>query len=115
MPEARKTALETERETGPVVEMRGIVKTFPGIVANDHIDFEVRVGEIHALLGENEAGKTTLMNILFGIYQPDEGEIYVKGRGRTTSLRDRGRTRVHREGAADIHFQPLQPDGRLRA
>ncbi|RLG46416.1 MAG: heme ABC transporter ATP-binding protein [Thermoproteota archaeon] len=60
--------------------MKGIVKTFPGVVANDHIDFEVRAGEIHALLGENGAGKTTLMNILFGIYQPDEGEIYVRGK-----------------------------------
>ncbi len=80
MPEARKTALGMEEETEPVVEMKGIVKTFPGVVANDHIDFEVRAGEIHALLGENGAGKTTLMNILFGIYQPDEGEIYVRGK-----------------------------------
>ena len=74
-----KTALREEKEEEPVVEMKGIVKTFPGVVANDHIDFEVRAGEIHALLGENGAGKTTLMNILFGIYQPDEGEIYVRG------------------------------------
>ena len=64
----------------PIVEMKGIVKKFPGVVANDHIDFEVREGEIHALLGENGAGKTTLMNILYGIYQPDEGEIYIRGR-----------------------------------
>lgn len=81
MPEARgKTALREEKGEKLVVEMRGIVKTFPGVVANDHIDFEVRAREIHALLGENGAGKTTLMNILFGIYQPDEGEIYVKGK-----------------------------------
>jgi ABC-type uncharacterized transport system ATPase subunit len=60
--------------------MRGIVKRFPGVLANDHIDFEVRTGEIHALLGENGAGKTTLMNILYGIYQQDEGEISVRGR-----------------------------------
>jgi len=61
------------------VELRGIVKRFPGVIANDHVDFELRCGEVHALLGENGAGKTTLMNILYGLYQPDEGEIYVKG------------------------------------
>jgi len=65
--------------------MRGIVKRFPGVVANDHIDLEVKAGEIHALLGENGAGKTTLMNILYGIYRPDEGEIYVRGRKVTIS------------------------------
>jgi simple sugar transport system ATP-binding protein len=59
--------------------MEGIVKRFPGVVANDGIDFEVRAGEVHALLGENGAGKTTLMNILYGIYRPDEGRIYVRG------------------------------------
>jgi simple sugar transport system ATP-binding protein len=63
-----------------VVEMKNIVKRFPGVLANDHINFEVEKGEIHALLGENGAGKTTLMNILYGLYKPDEGEIYVKGK-----------------------------------
>ena len=62
------------------VEMRGIVKRFPGVLANDHINFDVKAAEIHALLGENGAGKTTLMNILYGLYQPDEGEIYVHGK-----------------------------------
>lgn len=64
----------------PVLEMRGITKSFPGIVANEQVDFEVKAGEIHALLGENGAGKTTLMNILCGLYEPDEGEIWLEGK-----------------------------------
>jgi len=63
-----------------IVELKGITKRFPGVLANDHIDLDLKVGEVHALLGENGAGKTTLMNILYGLYQPDEGEIYVRGR-----------------------------------
>jgi ABC-type uncharacterized transport system ATPase subunit len=58
-----------------IIEMRGITKHFPGVVANDHIDFDLRACEIHALLGENGSGKTTLMNVLYGLYRPDEGEI----------------------------------------
>jgi ABC-type uncharacterized transport system ATPase subunit len=67
----------------PVVELKGITKRFPGIVANDSINLQLRKGEIHALLGENGAGKSTLMSILFGLYQPDEGEIYVNGKRET--------------------------------
>lgn len=63
-----------------VLEMRGITKRFPGVLANDHADFSLRRGEVHVLLGENGAGKTTLMNILYGLIQPDEGEISINGR-----------------------------------
>jgi ABC-type uncharacterized transport system ATPase subunit len=63
-----------------IVEMKHITKRFPGIVANDDVSISVRKGEIYALLGENGAGKSTLMSILFGMYQPDEGEILVRGR-----------------------------------
>jgi simple sugar transport system ATP-binding protein len=63
-----------------VLELRGITKRFPGVLANDQIDLTLEEGEIHALLGENGAGKTTLMNILYGLYQPDQGEILVRGK-----------------------------------
>jgi ABC-type uncharacterized transport system ATPase subunit len=63
----------------PVLELRNVTKRFPGVLANDHIDLDLKQGEIHALLGENGAGKTTLMNILYGLYAPDEGEVIVRG------------------------------------
>ncbi|HAJ32452.1 MAG TPA: ABC transporter ATP-binding protein [Candidatus Atribacteria bacterium] len=63
----------------PIVKMENIVKRFPLVCANDHINFEVKKGEIHCLLGENGAGKTTLMNILYGLYGCDEGKIFIKG------------------------------------
>jgi ABC-type uncharacterized transport system ATPase subunit len=65
---------------GPGVSVHGITKRFPGVLAIDHIDFEVRLGEVHALLGENGAGKSTLSNIIAGLYRPDEGVMQVFGR-----------------------------------
>jgi len=73
----------------PILELRGITKRFPGVLANDQINLTLNKGEIHALLGENGAGKSTLMNILYGLYDPDEGEIIVNGKEiNVTSPRD---------------------------
>src|SRR6188508_3866522 len=79
--------------------MRHITKRYPGVVANDDINLEIRPGEIHALLGENGAGKTTLMNVLYGLAVPDEGEILLDGNpvkiaGPTDAI-DRGISMVH--------------------
>jgi general nucleoside transport system ATP-binding protein len=89
------------------VEMRGISKRFPGVVANDGVDFEAAVGEVHALLGENGAGKSTLSNILTGLYRPDEGEIRLYGEpvvfDSPRDALDAGIGMVHQ------HFRLVQP------
>ncbi len=89
------------------LEMRGITKRFPGVLANDHVDFQLEKGEIHALLGENGAGKTTLMNILYGLYQPDEGEIHLDGQ--RIEIHDPNDAIRHRIGMVHQHFMLVKP------
>jgi simple sugar transport system ATP-binding protein len=72
-------------DAAPVLELRGITKQFPGVLANDHIDFDLRRGEVHALLGENGAGKSTLMSILYGLYTADTGQVLMNGEPVTIS------------------------------
>jgi simple sugar transport system ATP-binding protein len=87
--------------------MRGITKRFPGVVANENVDFEAEAGEVHALLGENGAGKTTLSNVLTGLYRPDEGEIEVFGEQvRFDSPRDAIAAGI---GMVHQHFRLVSP------
>ena len=74
-----KSCVRREKCVEYVLEMKDISKTFPGVVALDHVQLRVKPGEVHALMGENGAGKSTLMSILFGLYEATSGEIYVKG------------------------------------
>ena len=83
----------------PVLELKGITKRFPGVLANDHIDLRLEKGEILALLGENGAGKSTLMNILYGLYQPDEGGFRINGQ----SVQIHGPMDAIRAGIGMVH------------
>jgi simple sugar transport system ATP-binding protein len=94
-------------DTPNAFEMRGIVKRFPGVLANDRVDFTCRAGEVHALLGENGAGKSTLMNILAGLYRPDAGEIIVGGR--QVTLRSPQDAIAHGIGMVHQHFMLVPP------
>src|SRR5215203_6172169 len=83
--------------------MEGITKRFPGVLANDQVSFDVRPGEVHALLGENGAGKSTLIKIMAGVLAPDEGEIAIDGRSLIfASPRD-----AHAVGIATVHQELL--------
>ena len=87
------------RAMTPVLEVRNITKRFPGVLANDHISFTLEAGEIHTFLGENGAGKSTLMNILYGLYDPDEGEIFINGK----QVSIRGPNDAIRQGLGMVH------------
>ena len=91
------------KENDYVVEMRHITKRFPGIVANDDVTIQIKKGEIYALLGENGAGKSTLMSMLFGMYEPDEGEIYI--RGERTVLHSSNEAAALKIGMVHQHFK----------
>ena len=85
-----------------VLEAKGVTKKFPGVLANDKVDFDLRKGEIHALLGENGAGKSTLMNVLYGLYHPDAGEVTVDGT--TMQLNSSRDAILHGIGMVHQHF-----------
>ena len=78
--EATTPGAVPQGSAAPLLEMRGITKRFPGVVANDRVDFDARRGEVHTLFGENGAGKSTLMRVLYGFYKPDQGEIRLGGK-----------------------------------
>lgn len=90
-----------------VLKMAGVTKQFPGVLANDHIDLELRKGEIHALLGENGAGKTTLMKILYGLYQADSGSIEIHGE--TVAIKSPGEAIGLGIGMVHQHFMLIPP------
>lgn len=89
------------------VELKNISKRFPGVLANDAVNFQLRKGEIHALLGENGAGKTTLMNCLYGFYQFDEGEIYINGK--KVNINSPSKAIEHGIGMVHQHFMLVHP------
>lgn len=104
---ARRSPQRRPRRDGdgspPAIEARGITKAFPGVVANESVDFDVQPGEIHALLGENGAGKSTLASVLSGLYRPDAGEILIDGRLR--SLQSPRHALALRVGMVHQHFR----------
>ena len=92
------------KQDAPIVlETKGMTKRFPGVLANDHVDLKLHKGEILALLGENGAGKSTLMNMIYGLYHPDEGEIWIKGE--KVELNNPGDAIARGVGMVHQHFQ----------
>jgi len=83
----------------PVIELKGITKQFPAVLANDHIDLSIRKKEVFAIVGENGAGKTTLMNIIYGLYQPDSGKIFIRGK----EMRINGPHQAITQGIGMVH------------
>ncbi len=100
------TSPATDPSPDVVLQARGITKRFPGVLANDAVDFELRRGEVHCLLGENGAGKSTLMNVIFGLYQPDAGELEVDGQ--PVRFRSSADAIASGIGMVHQHFQLVQ-------
>jgi len=97
-----RTSPVVREDTPPMLEMRGITKRFPGVIANDNVSFDVHPGEVHTLLGENGAGKSTLMKILYGLYQPEEGAVFINGE--RVQLQSPSDAIAHRIGMIHQHF-----------
>ena len=103
---ATSDTIVNDTET-PLIETRGLTKRFPGVVANDSVDLVVRPGEILGLLGENGAGKSTLVKMIFGIYQPDEGQVFLRGEEMTAD--GPGEAIARGIGMVHQHFQLVPP------
>ena len=95
------------RAAPPLLEMRGITKRFPGVLANDRVDFNLEAGEVHTLLGENGAGKSTLMNVLYGMYRPEAGEVRL--RGERVTIDSPSAAIEHGIGMIHQHFMLVPP------
>lgn len=106
LPAEKKMHVEGTNACEYAVEMIGITKRFPGIVANDNITLQLKKGEIHALLGENGAGKSTLMSVLFGLYHPEEGEI--RKDGKTVEINDPNDANALGIGMVHQHFKLVE-------
>ncbi|MEO1441725.1 MAG: ATP-binding cassette domain-containing protein, partial [Chloroflexota bacterium] len=89
--------------TDAVLEVRGLTKRFPGVLANDHINLTLNKGDVLGLLGENGAGKSTLMNMIYGLYEPDEGDILINGQ--KVDIRDANDAIRNGIGMVHQHFQ----------